>query len=272
MENVWGHAEALVAAWGLKVLAALVIIILGRWTAKLCRNGLRRVLEKADTDPTLVGFFTSGAHVALMVVVELAALNQLGVQTTSFIAIIGAAGLAVALAFQGSLSNLSAGVMLIVFRPMKPGDFVEAAGSTGIIESIEIFTTVMRTGDNIVIYVPNAKIIGDTITNYSVKDSRRIDLVIGVGYDDDLSRVKATLQRVLEEDNRVHADPAPAIGVSELGESAVKLVVRPWVNTADYARTRRDLLERIKIEFDAAGIRLPYPQRDVHVHEVKNAA
>lgn len=272
MEDLWVHAERLVAAWGLKVLAAIVIVVLGRWIAKASRTGLRRVLERANTDPSLVGFLSSGAYVGLMVVVVLAALNQLGVQTTSFIAIIGAVGLAVSLAFQGSLSNLSAGVMLIVFRPIKPGDFVQAGGTSGIVESIEIFSTTMRTGDNIVIYVPNSKIVGDTITNYSVKNTRRIDLVIGVGYEDDLNLVKSTLKRILDEEERVHPEPAPTIGVAELADSSVNVVVRPWVDASDYWPTRFDLLERIKIEFDAAGISIPYPQRDVHMHEAQRAA
>jgi len=271
MEQLVTTVQELVAAYGWKVVAAIVIFILGRWIAKGLRSGLVKAMQKGRVDETLRSFLGSALYVSLMASVVLAVLNQLGVQTTSFIAVIGAAGLAIALAFQNSLSNLSAGVMLIVFRPLKPGDFIESAGISGIVETIEIFTTILRTVDNKVIFVPNSKLVGDTITNYSVKETRRIDLVIGVGYDDDLATVKGTLGKILADDERVLADPAPSVALMELGESSVDFAVRPWVKAADFWTTRSDLLERIKIEFDTAGISIPYPQRDLHVHSTDPA-
>jgi small conductance mechanosensitive channel len=271
MSEVIVKAQELAWNYGPSVIAALAILVLGWLAAKVVRAILRGAMRKARVDETLTGFCVSVAYVGFMVFVALAALGQLGVQTTSFVAIIGAAGLAIALAFQGTLSNLSAGVMLIIFRPIKPGDFVEAAGTSGIVETIEVFTTTMRTPDNRVIYIPNARIIGDVITNYSVKETRRIDLEIGVGYDDELGLAKTTLERILAEEERILEEPAVTVGVLSLGDSSVNFAVRPWVKASDYWSVRFALLQGIKEEFDKVGISIPYPQTDVHIQQAKAA-
>jgi small conductance mechanosensitive channel len=203
-----------------------------------------------------------------MVFVIIAAINTLGVQTTSFIAVIGAAGLAIGFALQGSLANFASGVMLIIFRPFKAGDFVEAGGTSGAVEAIHIFNTVLKTPDNKKVIIPNSKVTGDNIVNYSAKDTRRVDLVFGIGYEDDIRKAKQTLEQIVASDERVLKDPAPTIAVSELGDSSVNFVVRPWVNTADYWSVYFDLTEKVKLTFDDQGISIPFPQTDVHLHKV----
>ena len=204
----------------------------------------------------------------MLLVVIIASLNQLGVDTTSLIALIGAAGLAVGLALQGTLQNFAAGVMLIIFRPFKTGDFVEAGGCAGIVENVSIFNTVMRTGDNKEVTIPNGAIYGGTITNYSAKPTRRVDLVFGIGYDDDIKKAKAILEQLMNDDERILSDPAPLVAVGELADSSVNFNVRPWVNSADYWGVYFDLTENVKLAFDAAGISIPYPQMDVHSQKV----
>ncbi|MDD3448701.1 MAG: mechanosensitive ion channel [Gammaproteobacteria bacterium] len=264
-QNLLASGQELLALYGLKVLGALVVLILGRWVARLLANLLRRGLARAKVDETLSSFIVNVAYVALLVFVVISALGQLGMQTTSFIAVIGAAGLAIGLAFQGSLANFAAGALMIMFRPFRVGDFIEAGGVAGVVEEIQIVTTKLRTGDNKTVYVPNNKIMGDSITNYSAKETRRIDLVFGVGYEDDLQQVKTILQEILAADERVLKDPAPTIGVLALADSSVNFAVRPWVATADYWSVYFDLNETVKRRFDAAGISIPYPQRDVHI-------
>jgi small conductance mechanosensitive channel len=205
----------------------------------------------------------------LLTFVVLAAINQIGVQTTSFIAIIGAAGLAIGLALQGSLANLAAGVLIILFRPYKVGDYIEGGGVAGTVEEVQIFTTILKTPDNKTIIVPNGQIMGGTITNFSAMAERRIDLVVGVGYDADLDKTRQVLTDLLSADQRILEEPATLIGVVELADSSVNLVVRPWVKTADYWSVYFDLNERIKKRFDVEGITIPFPQRDVHVYEHK---
>jgi small conductance mechanosensitive channel len=199
--------------------------------------------------------------------VILAALAQLGIQTTSFIAVIGAAGLAVGLALQGSLANFAAGVLMVIFRPFQVGDFIEGAGVSGIVEEMQIFTTQLRTPDNKTIIIPNAKITGDNVTNYTRKDKRRVDLVIGVSYRDEIGKVKGVVADVLNGDERVLKDPAPTIAVLELGDSSVNFAVRPWVRTEDYWDVYFETTEKIKKRFDAEGISIPFPQRDVHLYQ-----
>lgn len=274
MENLLGalgsqlDPEALVPlllSWGGRVLAALVILLIGRWVAKALRGWFRRAAAAAEMDETLSRFLASLIYIVLMVFVVLTALSALGVNTTNFLAILGAAGLAVGLALKDSLSNFAAGVMLVLFRPFKAGDFIEAAGNSGSVQSIGIFNTVLKTPDNRVITVPNSLIYADTITNYSAEDTRRIDLVIGIGYDDDIARARALIQGVLSRDDRILEDPPPAMLLAELGESSVDIAVRPWVNSADYWAVRSDLLERIKQALEQAGLSIPYPQRDLHI-------
>ena len=272
MENLGEMVKELLALYGLKVIAGLAILILGRMVSGWLRNLLRKVMERAGTDPMLISFVGNLAYFGMLTFVVIAALNQVGIHTTSFIAVLGAAGLAIGLALQGSLQNFAAGVLIIIFRPYKVGDFVEGGGTTGVIEAMDIFTTRMRTGDNKTVIVPNSKLLGDNIVNYSAKPTRRIDLVIGVGYGDDLAKVKRVLQAVLDADARVLKDPAPTIGVLALGESSVDFAVRPWVESANYWPTYFDLLETIKLRFDAEGISIPFPQRDVHLHGVSGQA
>ncbi len=258
---------SLVKDIAMNLAVAAAILVFGLWLAKRIKNILSSTLEKRGIDPMLASFMGSITHVLLSAFIVIAALGQLGIQTTSLVAIMGAAGLAIGLALQGSLANFASGVMIIAFRPFKVGDFVEAGGATGIIESIQIFSTQMRTGDNKTIIVPNANITGSTITNYSAKDTRRVDLVFGIGYDDDIKKAKQILQDIVTNDERILQDPAPVVAVAELADSSVNFIVRPWVNAADYWTVYWDLTETVKLLFDAEGISIPYPQQDVHMHQ-----
>jgi small conductance mechanosensitive channel len=253
--------------FGLQIIAAIAVFIIGRWLARRISNLIERGLTRANTDPTLVGFFRNIAYFGLLVLVIIAAVGQLGVQTTSFIAVLGAAGLAVGLALQGSLANFAAGVLMIIFRPFKAGDFIEAAGTAGVVEEIQLFTTKMRTPDNKTIIIPNAQVTSGTITNYSARDTRRLDLVFGVSYTDDLDKVKRVIKEVLAEEKRLLDDPEPVIGLLNLGDSSVDFAVRPWVNSSDYWPVFFDLQEAMKKRFDREGISIPFPQRDVHLYQ-----
>jgi len=262
----------LVQSYGLPLIWAIIVFVVGRIAARIITDIVVKMMHKSKIDETLVTFTKTVIYVALMVFVILAALGKLGIETTSFAAIIAAAGLAIGLSFQGTLGNFSSGFMLILFRPFKVGDFVEAGGVSGIIEEIQIFSTKLRTGDNKEITVPNGQIVGSTITNYSAKETRRVDMVFGVGYGDDLKKVRAVLEDVLNNDERVLKDPAPTIGVSELAESSVNFVVRPWVKSGDYWPVLFDTQETVKLRFDAEGISIPYPQQDVHIVKEESAA
>ena len=245
----------LVLGWGLRLLAALLIYVIGRWVAKALARWVGRAITKADIDVTLSRFLSSIVYMVLIVFVVLTALSALGVNTTNFLAILGAAGLAVGLALKDSLSNFAAGVMLVFFRPFKLGDCVEAAGISGTVISIKIFNTILRTSDNRVITVPNALIYANTITNLSTEDTRRIDLVIGIGHDDDIARAKALIQGVLGQDDRILDEPPPVMMLVELGASSVDIAVWSWVNIADYSQVRSDLLEHIKRVTEADSAR-----------------
>ncbi|HCS14001.1 MAG: mechanosensitive ion channel protein MscS [Zetaproteobacteria bacterium CG06_land_8_20_14_3_00_59_53] len=252
--------------WGINIVMALAIFIIGRWVVRMLVSLISRLMRKTGVDPILVGFVTSIANAILLLFVIIASLDQLGVDTTSFIALIGAAGLAVGLALQGSLQNFAAGVLLIIFRPFKVGDGIEAAGTIGEVEEIGIFSTRMKTGDNREIIVPNGAIYGGNITNNSARPTRRIDMVFGISYDDDLRKAKEIIQSVIDADERILKEPAPLVAVGELAESSVNFNVRPWAATPDYWAVRFDLNEKIKLAFDDAGITIPYPQMDVHTH------
>ena len=247
-------------------LGAVIIFYVGKWVARVAERILNQLLSNARVDETLTKFLCRITYALLMCAVALACLERLGVQTTSLTAVLAAAGLAVGLALQSSLSNFAAGVMIILFRPFKVGDLVEAAGTKGIVEEIHIFSTMMRTPDNVDIIVPNSSVTGGNITNYSSKPIRRIDLLVGCGYGDDLLAVKQFLQRLIEQDSRIRHDPEPVVAVSELGESSVNFVVRPWVKNADYWNVKWDLTEKIKLGFDEHGFTIPFPQRDLHVY------
>ena len=257
--------------FGVKILAALAVFIIGRWVVKYLRRLVSRIMEKRDVDPTLVKFITNLTYVALLTFVILAALGMLGIQTTSFIAVLGAAGLAIGLALQGSLSNFAAGVLMIIFRPFKVGDIIEGAGATGVVEEIQIFTTQLVTPDNKTIIIPNAKLTGDNITNYSSKGTRRADMVFGIGYEDDIDKARDIISDIMSNDERVLEDPPPQVIVSELADSSVNFFARPWVNAGDYWGVIFDVTEAVKKRFDAEGISIPFPQRDVHVYEHKAA-
>ncbi len=254
--------------FALQLLMAIIIFVVGKWIAKLITKILRNLLIRTKVDDILADFVSALVKGALLLVVIIASLDQLGVDTTSLVALIGAAGLAVGLALQNSLQNFAAGVMLLVFRPFKAGDFVEAAGVAGVIEGISIFSTIMRTGDNKEMIIPNGAIYSGIITNFSAKDTRRIDMVVGIGYDDDIRKAKDILWEVLNADDRILQDPAPTVAVAELADSSVNFVVRPWVKSEDYWGVQFDFNEKIKTTFDEKGISIPYPQMDIHTHKV----
>jgi small conductance mechanosensitive channel len=255
----------IVLDWSGRIFAAVLIFLIGRWVAVVLTSWFGKAVDRGGVEQTLKSFLSSLIYITLMVFVVLTAVGTLGVPTTNFLAIIGAAGLAIGLALKDSLSNFSSGVMLVFFRPFKVGDYVEAAGVGGTVSSIGIFNTVIKTPDNRVITVPNSLIYGDAITNFSAESTRRIDLVIGIGYDDDVQRAKALIQGVLSNEDRVLDDPAPTIMTLELGESSVNIAVRPWVKTSEYWPVRGELLERIKKALEDSGLSIPYPQRDLHI-------
>lgn len=264
----WTDPEVLapfIANWGGRIVAAILIFIVGRWIVNLLTRLVVQAIGKANVEETLTRFLGSLIRITLLVFVVLAAVGALGVETTSFLAILGAAGLAIGLALKDSLSNFSSGVMLVFFRPFKAGDFIEAAGIAGVVHSVRIFNTVMKTGDNRVITVPNSLIYAGTITNFSAEPTRRIDMTIGIGYGDDIPRAKELIMDVVTGDERVLKDPAPAILLMELADSSVNFAVRPWVASGDYWATRSDLLERIKAALEDNGLSIPYPQRDLHI-------
>lgn len=268
LEILWTIVADLSAAYGLKIIGAIAILIIGRIVAGILTGVVERLLKKSNTDKTLTKFFTKATKISLVTFVFLAALGTLGIETTSFIAIIVAAGLAIGFALQGSLSNLASGVMLIAFRPFKVGDYIEAGGTSGSVEAIEIFNTILNTPDNKKVIIPNSNITGGNIINGSANDTRRIDLVFGIGYDDDLKKAKDILTRLTNEDDRILKEPETLIAVSELADSSVNFAVRPWVKSSDYWSVLFDLTEKVKLTFDAEGISIPYPQQDVHMHQV----
>ena len=265
VSELWLMVQNLATDWGLKVLAALAIFIIGRWVAMAIRRGVRRMMERSAVYTMSVSFVGSIVYIALLAFVVIAALGQLGIQTTSFIAILGAAGLAVGLALQGSLANFAAGFLMIIFRPFKVGDFIEGAGVAGIVKDMQIFTTTLKTGDNKIIIIPNAKISGDNITNYSAEENRRVDMTVGVAYDADLSKVRDVLNDIISKDERIQSDPPPQVAVAELADSSVNFIVRVWTKSGDYWGVKFDATETIKNRFDEAGIGIPFPQRDIHI-------
>jgi small conductance mechanosensitive channel len=255
---------SVITMWLMDVAIAVAIVFIGRMVVKSLVSLVAKLMRRAEVDTILVNFISSIVNAVLLLFVFIAALDQVGVDTTSLIALLGAAGLAVGLALQGSLQNFAAGVMMIVFRPFKLGDFIEAGGVVGVVEEISIFSTVMKTGDNREIIVPNGQIYSGAITNYSARDTRRIDMVFGIGYDDDMLEAKQIMETIVAEHELVLEDPAPAVAVAELADSSVNFNVRPWVNSADYWGVRSELIEKIKLTFDEKGISIPYPQMDVH--------
>lgn len=250
------------------LVVAILIFIVGRWVSRIIVNLVRQAMGRAKLDDLLVDFVSSIIGGILVLFVVIAALGHLGINTSSFVALVGAAGLAVGFALQDSLQNFASGVMLIIFRPFKNGDFIEAGGVTGVVERIQIFSTIMKTGDNREIIVPNGGIFGSAITNFSARATRRVDMLFGIGYDDDLLKAKAILNRLVLEDDRILAEPAPVVAINDLGDSSVNFKVRPWVSSGDYWDVLSDFTEKVKLTFDQEGISIPYPQMDVHVNQV----
>lgn len=253
--------------WAGRALVALLIFLVGRWIGRLVGRWTRGMLERARLDETLAQFGGSAASVVVTIVALIAALTHLGVEVTSLIAVLGAATLAIGLAMRDSLSNFAAGAMLMTYRPFGNGDFVEAGGMLGVVEQIGMFHTRMRTTDNREITVPNSRIYGEVITNYTARKTRRIDLDIGISYDDDIQKAKKLLAKIVEQDERLHREPAPIIWVSDLGDSSVDLSLKVWTDTEIFWDVRSDLIEKIKRIFDNYGITIPFPQRDVHLRQ-----
>lgn len=248
----------------LNLIAAIIIYVIGKWVAKIASSIVGKLMTKAKVDPALVGFTKTIVHTIIIVFALIASVGKLGVQTASFVALLGAAGLAIGMALQGTLSNFAAGVMIIIFKPYKIGDYIEAGGTEGIVEEIQIFNTILATLDNKQVILPNSMATGDKIINYSAKGTRRLDLIFGISYDDNIGTARDALMKVIKEDKRYLDSPEPFVGVDALADSSVNLACRPWVKVEDYWDMYFDLQEKGKIELEAAGITIPFPQRDVH--------
>jgi small conductance mechanosensitive channel len=262
----------LLLLYGMQVIGAIAIYVIGKWLARIISKVVMRALTKAKVDPTLVPFIENLVYVAIMVFVVIAALAAFGVQTASIVAVLGAAGLAVGLALQGSLANFASGVLLLVFKPFKVGDFIEAGGTKGSVKAIHIFNTILTSPDNVRIIVPNGQITGGNISNYTANDTRRIDLVASVSYDDDLQKAKRVIESVLAAEPRILAEPAPQVAVSELADSSVDFIVRPWVKTSEYWAVRFDLTAKLKVAFDENGITVPFTSYELYVNNKKDGA
>ena len=252
--------------FGLRILYAVLIIIVGRWVVKLLLKIIKSALEKTTVEETVRIFVANLLSTLLMVIIFIAAINQLGIETTSIIAMLGAAGLAIGLALQGSLANFAAGILIVIFRPYKVGDYIEAGSAAGTVLDIQIFSTVLKTPDNKVVVVPNGTIMDSSIINYTGQETRRVDIIASCGYEDDIDKVKDILQDILNQDERILKEPEPRIAVSELADNSINFIVRPWVNSSDVLSVKYSILEQIKKRFDAEGISIPYPQRDVHIY------
>ena len=257
--------------YGIKVIAAIAILIIGRIVAGILKRVVMNVLNRSKTDAAIISFVGSLVYTGIMIFTILAALSKFGIQTASFVAILGAAGFAIGFAMQGSLSSFAAGVLILVFRPIKVGDFVEVAGVAGSVKEIKLFNTIVATPDNVKIYVPNSKINGDIIKNYAGFDERRVDMVVGIGYGAPIDKAYEIMKQIVAADSRILAEPAVQIAVAELADSSVNFVLRPWVKKEDYWGVKFDVTEKIKKEFDAAGIEIPFPQTDVHLYREDTA-
>lgn len=259
-----------VLPWLFRILKALLIFWVGRLVTRSLTGVVIRLMKRGQFDEVLVRFLGTMLYSLLLVAVILAAIESLGINTTSLLAIVGAAGLAIGLALKDSLSNFAAGIMLVIFRPFRLGDFITAGGNSGVVDEIGMFNTIMHTPDNQRIFVPNSAIINGTIVNANALATRRIDLVIGISYGDDIGKARSIISTVLSRDGRILTEPEPTVGVLELADSSVNIYLRPWVNTADYWTVRAEVLEKVKTALDEAGITIPFPQQDVHMHTVAN--
>lgn len=256
----------MVMAYAPQLLLAILTLIIGMWIINRVLTAADKALSK-KFDPTLTRFVQNLVGIGLKLILLISVAGMVGIETTSFIAVLGAAGLAIGLALQGNLANFASGVLILVFKPFKAGDFIEGGGKMGTVREIQIFTTVLMTPDNKKVIVPNSSITGDAITNFSAETTRRVDFVFGIGYGDDIDKARQTLKSLISEDKRIHKDPAEVIVISELGDSSVNFTVRVWVNAADYWGVYFDMHENVKKRFDSEGISIPFPQRDVHIYQ-----
>ncbi|MCZ7601702.1 MAG: mechanosensitive ion channel [Melioribacteraceae bacterium] len=267
MQEIFDILKNWAEVYILKIIAAIAILVIGKIIAGMIRNFVKKLLNKSNMDLTIVSFLSNLLYGLLITLIVLVALGQLGVETTSFVAIVGAAGLAVGFALKDSLGNFASGVMLLINKPFSVGHYIEAGGTAGTVLEIKLFATKLKTPDNKVIYVPNASVVGGNITNFSAEDTRRVDMQFGIGYNDDIDKAKQIILKLLSNDDRVLKDPKPQVVVGSLGDSSVNIVVRPWVNKADYWGFFFDMTETVKKEFDNAGVSIPFPQRDVHLYQ-----
>lgn len=267
MDNIINTATRWAETYTLSIVAAIAILIIGKYAAKFMRNLLQKLLRKSNLDAAIVSFLGNLFYGLLLTLVVLMALGELGVQTTSFIAVVGAAGLAIGFALKDSLSNFASGVMILINKPFGIGDYIEAGGTAGTVNEIKLFATKLKSPDNKVIFVPNSSIIGGIITNYSAEETRRVDMEFGIGYNDDIDKAKEVILKLLSKDDRVLKDPTPQIVVGSLGDSSVNIRVRPWVRKENYWGFFFDMTENVKKQFDAEGISIPFPQRDVHLFQ-----
>ena len=267
MQVYMSTAIELIMAYAPKLILAFVVLFVGLWLIKRIVKLMSSAMQRSDTEPTLAMFLRSLVSIGLKALLLISVASMIGIETTSFIAILGAAGLAIGLALQGGLANFAGGVLVLMFKPYKVGDYIEAQGVTGTVAEIRIFNTIIKTSDNIVVIVPNGSLSNGIITNYSRENTRRVDMVFGIGYDDDIGRAKDILNRLIAQDSRALPDPAHLVVVSELADSSVNITVRIWANASDSSNLRWDFLEKVKLTFDREGISIPYPQSDVHVHQ-----
>ena len=263
------HNQALLLSYAVNIVAAIAIIIVGMIVARVVSNTVNRLMLARKIDATVADFLSALVRYAVIAFTLIAALGRVGVQTASVIAVLGAAGLAIGLALQGSLSNFAAGFLLIIFRPIKAGEFIEVAGTNGVVQSVQLFTTTLTSGDNKMVVVPNSAILNGTIVNYSRMDTRRVDMTFGIGYGSDLRKAKQILERLVNEDPRILKDPEAVIAVAALADSSVNIVVRPWVKTGDYWGVWFDFHEKVKLAFDAEGVEIPFPQMVMHMQKTQ---
>ncbi|MBI1931005.1 MAG: mechanosensitive ion channel [Ignavibacteriales bacterium] len=266
MKHILTILENYVVDYGFKVLSAILILVIGLWLAKLISKIFNKFILRSNVDLTLVKFFTSLVRIVLIIIVVIAAVNKLGVETTSLVAVLGAAGLAIGLALQGSLSNLASGIMLIIFRPIKVGDYIQGGGGEGVVKEIGIFVTKLTSIDNKLLFIPNSKLTSDNITNFTFNETRRVDMIFGIGYKSNIEKAKNIIKEVLDNNSKVLKEPAPDIFVRALADSSVNISVRPWCKTEDYWTVISEVTETIKLKFDANGIEIPFPQRDIHLY------
>ncbi len=270
MENLdISYIKELVMTYGLKVVYALVTLVIGLWIIRIIMNAIVRAMTKKDVEPSLRQFLKSLLSMLLKVLLFIAVISMLGIEMTSFVAILAAAGFAVGMALSGTLQNFAGGVMIILFKPFKVGDFIDAQGYTGTVKEIQIFNTILKTPDNKTIIIPNGGLSTGSLTNFSTEPQRRVDFTFGIGYEDDIDKARNVILGLIDKDERILKDPAPFVAVSELADSSVNFVVRVWANAADYWGIYFDMTENVKKAFDKEGISIPYPQTDVHLHQVK---